>query len=62
MLFAAREGSENCLPVDRSVVYVNKEEPSMATVDDVFNLLKAVNETTLGRMENEIKDIRKHLH
>ena len=30
----------------------------MATLDDVFNLLTAVNETTLGRMEGEIKDIR----
>ena len=33
----------------------------MATIDDVFNLLKAVNETTLGRIEAEIKDIQKRL-
>jgi hypothetical protein len=27
----------------------------MATVDEVFNLLTAVNKTTLGRIESEIK-------
>ena len=29
----------------------------MTTLDDVFILLKAVNETTLGRMEGEINAI-----
>ena len=29
----------------------------MATVDDVFNLLTAVNDTTLARIESEIKTI-----
>ena len=33
------------------------EEPEMATVDDVFNLLTAVNDTTLGRIESEITAI-----
>jgi hypothetical protein len=33
------------------------EEPEMATVDDIFNLLTAVNDTTLGRIESEIKAI-----
>lgn len=33
----------------------------MATVDDIFNLLTAVNDTTLGRIENEIKDIQAHV-
>jgi hypothetical protein len=31
----------------------NMEEPEMATVDDIFNLLTAVNETTLGRIESD---------
>jgi len=30
----------------------------MATIDDVFNLLNAVNTTTLDRIEAEIKDLR----
>jgi hypothetical protein len=29
----------------------------MASIDDVFNLLNAINQTTLGRMEGEIKQI-----
>jgi len=31
---------------------------SPVTVDDLFNLAQAVNATTLGRIEGEIKDIR----
>ena len=30
----------------------------MATIDDAYNLLNAMNETTLGRIEGEIKDLR----
>jgi hypothetical protein len=33
----------------------------MATIDDVFNLLNAVNQTTRGRIEGEIKDIQAHV-
>jgi len=34
----------------------------MATVDDVFNLLTAVNDTTLGRIEGEILSIQSLLN
>jgi hypothetical protein len=30
----------------------------MATIDDVFNLLTAVNQTTLGRMEGTINNTK----
>lgn len=34
----------------------------MVSVDDVFNLLTAINQTALDPMEGEIKDIRTQLH
>src|SRR3984893_12471609 len=44
--------------LDRRSTYdqiLSVEESEMATIDDVFNLLTAVNDTTLGRIESEIK-------
>jgi hypothetical protein len=33
------------------------EESEMATINDIFNLLTALNDTTLGRIESKIKAI-----